>query len=134
MLDILDRITAGGGAEEDLVLLEELSGMVVESSLCALGGSAPNPVLTSLKYFREEYEAHVKDKKCPAHVCKPLIKYTIDENVCIQVGHGCDVCRKQCVDNAIIGERNQPHRIDPSKCGKCGICYDVCKFDAIHVE
>jgi NADH:ubiquinone oxidoreductase subunit F (NADH-binding)/(2Fe-2S) ferredoxin len=134
MLDILDKITMGQGTEEDLVMLEELSGMVVESSLCALGGSAPNPVLTSLKYFREEYEEHVKNKKCPAHVCKPLIKYSIDENICIQVGHGCDVCRKQCIDNAIIGEKNQAHRIDPSKCGKCGICYDVCKFDAIHIE
>jgi NADH:ubiquinone oxidoreductase subunit F (NADH-binding)/(2Fe-2S) ferredoxin/Pyruvate/2-oxoacid:ferredoxin oxidoreductase delta subunit len=134
MLDILDKITMGQGKEEDLTLLEELSSMVVESSLCALGGSAPNPVLTSLKYFREEYEAHVKDRKCPAHVCKPLIKYTIDETVCLQVGHGCDVCRKQCVDNAIIGETKQAHRIDPSKCGKCGICYDVCKFDAIHIE
>ncbi|MBI5022424.1 MAG: NADH-quinone oxidoreductase subunit NuoF [Ignavibacteriales bacterium] len=134
MLDILDKITMGKGSEEDLVMLEELSSMVVESSLCALGGSAPNPVLTSMKYFREEYEAHVRDKKCPAHVCKPLIKYSIDENVCIQVGHGCDVCRKQCIDNAIIGEKNQAHRIDPSKCGKCGICYDVCKFDAIHIE
>jgi NADH-quinone oxidoreductase subunit F len=134
MLDILDKITMGQGTEEDLVMLEELSGMVVESSLCALGGSAPNPVLTSLKYFREEYEVHVKNKKCPAHVCKPLIKYSIDENICIQVGHGCDVCRKQCIDNAIIGEKNQAHRIDPSKCGKCGICYDVCKFDAIHIE
>lgn len=133
MLDILDKITMGEGTEEDLVMLEELSSMVVESSLCALGGSAPNPVLTSLKYFREEYEAHVRNKKCPAHVCKPLIKYTINENICIQVGHGCDVCRKQCVDNAIVGEKNQVHRIDPSKCGKCGICYDVCKFDAIHI-
>jgi NADH:ubiquinone oxidoreductase subunit F (NADH-binding)/(2Fe-2S) ferredoxin len=134
MLDILDRITMGKGTEEDLVLLEELSNMVVESSLCALGGSAPNPVLTSLKYFREEYEAHIKEKRCPAHVCKPLIKYVINENVCLEVGHGCDVCRKQCVDHAIIGETKQAHRIDPMKCGKCGICYDVCKFDAITVE
>jgi TPP-dependent indolepyruvate ferredoxin oxidoreductase alpha subunit len=134
MLDILDRITMGKGTEEDLILLEELSNMVVESSLCALGGSAPNPVLTSLKYFREEYEVHIKEKRCPAHVCKPLIKYVIKENVCLEVGHGCDVCRKQCVDHAIIGETKQAHRIDPMKCGKCGICYDVCKFDAITVE
>jgi NADH:ubiquinone oxidoreductase subunit F (NADH-binding)/NAD-dependent dihydropyrimidine dehydrogenase PreA subunit len=134
MLDILDRITMGKGTGEDLMLLEELSSMVVESSLCALGGSAPNPVLTSLKYFREEYEVHVKEKKCPAHVCKPLIKYAIDENICIEVGHGCDVCRKQCPDLAIIGESKQTHRIDPMKCGKCGICYDVCKFNAIKVE
>ena len=134
MLDILDKITMGKGTNDDLTLLEELSTMVVESSLCALGGSAPNPVLTSLKYFRDEYEAHVRDHKCPAHVCKPLIKYTISEDICIKVGHGCGVCRKQCPDNAIIGEKNQSHRIDPTKCGKCGICYDVCKFDAIQVE
>jgi NADH:ubiquinone oxidoreductase subunit F (NADH-binding)/(2Fe-2S) ferredoxin/NAD-dependent dihydropyrimidine dehydrogenase PreA subunit len=134
MLDILDKITMGKGTDEDLVLLEELSTMVVESSLCALGGSAPNPVLTSLKYFRDEYEAHVHNKKCPAHVCKPLIKYTISEDICIKVGHGCDVCRKQCPDKAIIGEKNQSHHIDPTKCGKCGICYDVCNFDAIQVE
>ncbi len=134
MLDILEKITMGNGTNEDLVLLEELSAMVVESSLCALGGSAPNPVLTSLKYFREEYEAHVKNRKCPAHVCKALIKYTIKEDICISVGHGCDVCRKQCVDNAIVGEKNQAHHIDPTKCGKCGICYDICKFDAIQVE
>jgi NADH:ubiquinone oxidoreductase subunit F (NADH-binding)/(2Fe-2S) ferredoxin len=134
MLDILDRITMGEGKEEDLLYLEELSNMVVETSLCALGGSAPNPVLTTLKYFREEYEAHVKEKKCPAGVCKSLITYVIDENVCIQAGHGCDVCRKQCPDNAIMGEVKKTHYIDPKKCGKCGICYDVCKFDAIHIE
>lgn len=134
MLDILDNITMGKGKEEDLVMLEELSSLVVESSLCALGGSAPNPVLTTLKYFREEYEAHVHQKICPAHVCKALITYVIDENVCLEVGHGCDVCRKQCVDKAIIGETKQTHRIDLSKCGKCGICYDVCKFNAIHIE
>jgi NADP-reducing hydrogenase subunit HndC len=134
MLDILDRITMGEGKEEDLLYLEELSNMVVESSLCALGGSAPNPVLTTLKYFREEYESHVKEKKCPAGVCKSLIKYVIDDNVCIQAGHGCDVCRKQCPDNAIMGEVKKTHYIDPKKCGKCGICYDVCKFDAIHIE
>jgi ferredoxin len=124
----------GKGKEEDLVMLEELSSLVVESSLCALGGSAPNPVLTTLKYFREEYEAHVHQKICPAHVCKALITYVIDENVCLEVGHGCDVCRKQCVDKAIIGETKQAHHIDLSKCGKCGICYDVCKFNAIHIE
>lgn len=134
MLDILDKITMGEGKEEDLLYLDELSNMVVESSLCALGGSAPNPVLTTLKYFREEYEAHVFNKKCPAGVCKPLINYVIDENVCVQVGHGCDVCRKQCPDNAIIGEVKKTHYIDPKKCGKCGICYDVCKFNAIYIE
>jgi NADH:ubiquinone oxidoreductase subunit F (NADH-binding)/(2Fe-2S) ferredoxin len=134
MLDILEKITNGEGTEEDLVLLEELSNMVVESSLCALGGSAPNPVLTTLKYFREEYEAHVKEKKCPAHSCRKLITYSIDPTICVDKGHGCDVCRKNCPDGAITGETKQVHAIDVMKCGRCGICYDVCKFDAIFVE
>ena len=134
MLDILEKITNGEGTEEDLVLLEELSNMVVESSLCALGGSAPNPVLTTLKYFREEYEAHVKEKRCPAHACKKLITYSIDPQVCVDKGHGCDVCRKNCPDGAITGETKQVHAIDVQKCGRCGICYDLCKFDAIYVE
>ena len=134
MLDMLEKISKGEGTEEDLVLLEELSNMVVESSLCALGGSAPNPVLTTLKYFREEYETHVKEKKCPAHVCRPLIKYMIDPEICLGKGHGCHVCSKNCPDGAITGETKQVHAIDVMKCGKCGICYDVCKFDAIYIE
>jgi len=134
MLDILERITSGQGTEEDLVLLEDLSNMIVEASLCALGGSAPNPVLTTLKYFRDEYEAHVRDKKCPAHVCRQLITYTIDEKICLEIGHGCDVCTKYCPDGAILGERKKVHYIDPVKCGKCGACYDVCNFNAIKVS
>jgi NADH:ubiquinone oxidoreductase subunit F (NADH-binding)/(2Fe-2S) ferredoxin len=134
MLDILEKITNGEGTEEDLVLLEDLSNVVVESSLCALGGSAPNPVLTTLKYFREEYEAHVKEKKCPAHVCKKLITYVIDPEICLDKGHGCDVCRKNCPDGAVTGETKLVHAIDVMKCGRCGICYDVCKFDAIYIE
>lgn len=134
MLDILEKITAGEGTEDDLALLEELSNMVVESSLCALGGSAPNPVLTTLKYFREEYEAHVKEKKCPAHACRKLITYTINPATCLEKGHGCHVCAKNCPDGAIHGETKQVHTIDVTKCGTCGICYDVCKFDAITVE
>lgn len=134
MLDILEKITFGQGTEEDLKILEELSMMVVESSLCALGGTAPNPVLTTLKYFREEYNAHVIEKKCPAHNCRKLITYTIDGKICVEAGHGCDVCRKQCPDKAIIGELKKPHTIDQTKCGKCGICFDVCKFGAIFVE
>jgi NADH:ubiquinone oxidoreductase subunit F (NADH-binding)/(2Fe-2S) ferredoxin/NAD-dependent dihydropyrimidine dehydrogenase PreA subunit len=134
MLDILEKITIGEGTEDDLVLLEELSNVVVESSLCALGGSAPNPVLTTLKYFREEYEAHVRDKKCPGHSCRKLITYSIDPHVCVEKGHGCHVCAKNCPDGAVLGETKQIHTIDVEKCGKCGICYDVCKFDAISVE
>jgi NADH:ubiquinone oxidoreductase subunit F (NADH-binding) len=134
MLDILEKITSGEGTEEDLLLLEELSNMVAESSLCALGGSAPNPVLTTLKYFREEYEAHVKEKKCPAHSCRKLITYAIDPVICLEKGHGCDVCKKNCPDGAVTGELRQVHAIDPTICGRCGICQDVCKFDAIYVE
>ncbi len=134
MLDILGKITSGEGTPEDLELLEELSNLVVESSLCALGGSAPNPVLTTLKYFREEYEAHVREKRCPAHACKKLITYSIDPEICLSKGHGCDVCRKNCPDGAISGATKQVHAIDAAKCGRCGICTDVCKFDAIIVE
>ncbi|HTY37307.1 MAG TPA: NADH-quinone oxidoreductase subunit NuoF [Bacteroidota bacterium] len=134
MLDILEKITVGEGTEDDLLLLEELSTMVVESSLCALGGSAPNPVLTTLKYFRDEYEAHVKEKKCPGHACKKLIEYKIDPVACVEHGHGCHVCAKSCPEGAITGETKQAHTIDVNKCNKCGICYDACKFDAISVE
>jgi NADH:ubiquinone oxidoreductase subunit F (NADH-binding)/(2Fe-2S) ferredoxin/NAD-dependent dihydropyrimidine dehydrogenase PreA subunit len=134
MLDILEKITKGEGTEEDLFLLEDLSNMVVESSLCALGGSAPNPVLTTLKYFREEYETHVKERRCPAHVCKKLITYFIDSDICVDKGHGCDVCRKNCPDGAITGETKKVHAIDVMKCGRCGVCYDICKFDAIYIE
>lgn len=134
MYDILDRITSGEGKEEDLDMLEDLSQMVVESSLCALGGSAPNPVLTSLKYFRDEYLAHVRDKKCPAKICRQLLTFTIDEKICLEIGHGCGVCSKHCPDGAIIGEKKKVHYIDPMKCGKCGVCYDVCNFEAIKIE
>jgi NADP-reducing hydrogenase subunit HndC len=134
MLDILENITIGKGTEEDLDLLEELSNMVVESSLCALGGSAPNPVLTSLKYYRDEYLVHVRDKKCPAHACRQLNVYTIDEEICATVGHGCDMCKKSCPDFAILGEPKKAHYIDQIKCHKCGACYDACNFKAIKIE
>jgi NADH-quinone oxidoreductase subunit F len=133
MLDILERITNGEGEEGDLDKLEELSYFVCDASLCGLGTSAPNPVLTTLKYFRSEYETHVRDKKCPAHICKKLNTYTIDENLCIEAGHGCGVCRTYCADGAIVGETKKIHYIDPMKCTKCGACYDVCNFNAIKV-
>jgi len=133
MLDILERITNGEGQEEDLDKLEELSHFVADASLCGLGTSAPNPVLTTLKYFRSEYEAHVRDKKCPSHICKKLNTYTIDEEICLQAGHGCGVCRTYCADGAIVGETKKIHYIDPMKCSKCGACYDVCNFNAIKV-
>jgi NADH:ubiquinone oxidoreductase subunit F (NADH-binding)/(2Fe-2S) ferredoxin/ferredoxin len=130
MLDILTDICQGNGKEGDIELLEELGDMVQKFSLCGLGTSAPNPVLTTILYFREEYEAHIKDKKCPAGVCKALFHYEIDEEACT----GCHLCALKCPREAITGEKKTPHQLDQDKCIKCGICYDVCKFDAIVVK
>jgi NADH:ubiquinone oxidoreductase subunit F (NADH-binding)/(2Fe-2S) ferredoxin/Pyruvate/2-oxoacid:ferredoxin oxidoreductase delta subunit len=130
MSEILDNITKGNGKQGDIELLEEISTVIKDTSLCALGGTAPNPVLSTIKYFRNEYDAHIKDKKCPAGVCQALIQYSINPKKCI----GCGVCLKQCPQNAITGEKKQPHIIDPEKCIKCGACFDACKFDAIKRE
>lgn len=130
MLDILTDICEGRGKEGDIELLEELAYAIKDGSLCALGGTAPNPVLTTIKYFREEYEAHIKEKRCPAHVCRALIKYFIDAEKCT----GCGLCLKQCPEGAIVGELKKLHSIDQSKCSRCGICYTLCKFEAIRVE
>lgn len=127
MSEILDDITKGNGKEKDIELLEELAVVIKDTSLCALGGTAPNPVLSTIKYFRDEYEAHIKDKKCPAGVCKDLIEYSISSKKCT----GCGACLRQCPQNAITGKKKEPHVIDSEKCIKCGACYDVCKFDAI---
>jgi NADH-quinone oxidoreductase subunit F len=130
MGEILEDITKGNGKIGDIELLEEISTVIKDTSLCALGGTAPNPVLSTIKYFRNEYDAHIKDKKCPAGVCTALIQYSIDPKKCI----GCGVCLKQCPQNAITGEKKQPHIIDSEKCIKCGACFDACKFDAIKRE
>ncbi|MBN3035111.1 MAG: NADH-quinone oxidoreductase subunit NuoF [Bacteroidales bacterium] len=130
MLEILERITQGKGEEGDIQRLEELSFQIKESSLCGLGQTAPNPVLTTIRYFRDEYEAHIIHKKCPAKVCKPLLTYTIDPEKCT----GCTVCAKSCPTGAIDGARKQVHFIRQEACIKCGICYTKCKFDAIIVE
>ncbi len=130
MLDILDRICAGEGKEGDIELLEELGSMIQKFSLCGLGTAAPNPVLTTVLYFRNEYESHIRDKKCPAGVCKNLFHYEVDADACT----GCGVCRRKCPQEAISGEKKEPHEIDQDKCIKCGICYDVCKFDAIAIR
>ena len=130
MLEILTRITEGKGTMEDLDQLEYLADKVKNTSLCALGGTAPNPILTTLRYFRDEYVAHVRDKKCPAKVCKALITFTIDPVACT----GCTACTRVCPVEAISGERKQAHVIDQELCIKCGACHETCKFDAITVE
>ncbi|MCK4664442.1 MAG: NADH-quinone oxidoreductase subunit NuoF [Bacteroidales bacterium] len=127
MLEILERITLGEGKENDIELLEDLALKIKKNSLCGLGQTAPNPVLTTIKYFREEYEAHIKEKKCPALSCAALIEYRIDPSKCT----GCTVCEKKCPVNAITGERKKLHFIDQEVCIKCGLCYDACKFDSI---
>ncbi len=127
MLEILDRITQGHGREGDLEKLEELAYQIKDNSLCGLGQTAPNPVLTTIRYFRDEYEAHISHKKCPAKVCRPLLTYKVDEEKCT----GCMVCLKNCPAKAITGERKKPHLIDQELCTKCGVCYSKCKFESI---
>ena len=130
MLETLERITEGNGREGDIELLEELSGYIIEGSLCALGGTAPNPVLTTLRYFRDELDAHISERRCPAGQCKALITYYIDAEVCT----GCTLCAKKCPVSCISGEKKQPHVIDVSNCIKCDTCRQVCKFDAVKVH
>lgn len=127
MLEILERITSGQGKEGDLELLEELGRYIRATSLCGLGMTAPNPVLSTLRYFRDEYEAHIRDKKCPAAVCRDLITYSILEDLCT----GCGACKRACPADAVRGTRKSPHRIDPEICIKCGTCFDACKFKAV---
>ena len=130
LLEVLERISAGEGREEDLDFLEELAQGIKDASLCGLGQTAPNPVLSTLRYFRDEYKAHIVDKKCPAGVCKALITIFIDEEKC----KACGLCKKVCPIEAIIGEKKLPHSIDLEKCVKCKSCIGTCKFEAIVVE
>ena len=130
LMEMLEDITAGKGQLEDIDKLVEMSELIKDGSLCGLGQTAPNPVLTTIKYFREEYEAHITDKKCPAKVCKPLITFHVDEEKC----NGCHLCYLVCPAEAVEGEKKELHKIIQEKCIKCGTCYDRCKFDAIIVE
>jgi len=127
MKDLLEDITEGRGSREDLVLLENMADAIKESALCGLGKTAPNPVLSTLVYFKDEYLAHIKDKRCPAGVCKALITYTIDRKMCT----GCGACVKVCPVSAIEGEKKQPHMIVAEKCIKCGACFEICPAEAV---
>ena len=130
MLEILTRITEGNGKEDDIELLEELCLAIKDGALCGLGQTAPNPVLTTLKYFKNEYIEHIHEKKCAAHECTALLKYEIDPEKC----RGCTLCSKKCPVNAIEGTVKNPHTIDMDKCIKCGNCKSVCKFNAVEVK
>jgi ferredoxin len=129
MNNVLARICKGEGRSGDIEFLEEVSQTILDASLCQLGGSAPNPVLSTIRYFREEYRRHIEDKKCPAGACKSLIRYSILPDKCT----GCLACLKPCPVTAITGEREQVHVLDQEKCIKCGICFEVCRYDAVEV-
>ena len=130
MLDILNRICSGKGEDADIKKLEDLSAQIMTASLCMLGKTAPNPVLSTLKHFRHEYEAHIYDKKCPAKVCKALLYYFINPGKCV----GCTLCARRCPVKCISGEKKEPHQIDQQKCIRCGQCYNACRFEAISLS
>jgi len=130
MLETLERITQGKGVEGDVEKLENLSEQIKTNALCGLGQTAPNPVLTTIRYYRDEYDAHIRDKKCPTGQCKALISFDILKDKCI----GCTLCAKKCPTSAISGNTKELHVIDQDKCTKCGICKSVCKFDAVVVQ
>lgn len=130
MKEILSRITDGNGREGDIELLEELCGAIKDGALCGLGQTAPNPVLTTIRYFRNEYEAHISERRCPAHECVALLKYKIDEKKC----KGCTLCTKNCPAGAISGNLKSVHVIDSDKCIGCGLCNTNCKFGAVVIE
>ncbi|HYX70009.1 MAG TPA: NADH-quinone oxidoreductase subunit NuoF [Terriglobales bacterium] len=127
---IVTRISEGKGKEEELALLEELSWLVKEASLCGLGQTAPNPVMSTLRYFRDEYEAHIREQRCPAKVCRELITFRIDPVTC----NGCGACVQVCSGKAILGEKKKLHTIDQALCTQCGACLESCKFDAVLVS
>jgi len=128
--EILERICNGEGRDGDIELLEDLSAVMKQGSLCGLGQTAANPVLSTLRYFRDEYEAHIHEHRCPAGICKALVRYTIDPEKCT----GCLACIKPCPTGAITGIKKEPHVINQDKCIQCGTCMDACNFDAVRVE
>ena len=130
MLEILTRITEGKGKDGDMELLQELAEEVREGALCGLGNTAPNPILSSLRFFSNEYKDHIYNKKCTAHSCKELITYAIDPEKC----KGCSLCSKKCPTNAISGEVKKPFVIDQNECIKCGTCKTVCRFGAVTLD
>ena len=130
LLELITKITEGKATMEDLDKIEDLCLAIKSSALCALGQTAPNPVISTLRYFKDEYIAHIKDKTCPAHVCKALVRYHIDADKC----KGCTACARKCPVEAITGTIKLPHTIDTQKCIKCGACMDTCKFGAVYKE
>jgi NADH-quinone oxidoreductase subunit F len=127
MLDILTRITQGKGVEGDIEELERLGNIIKKTALCGLGQTAPNPVLSTIRHFRDEYEAHIRGKRCPSLVCRKLVQYSIDAETC----NGCTACARACPASCISGEKKEVHVIDPTSCIHCGTCFDVCTFDAV---
>jgi NADH-quinone oxidoreductase subunit F len=127
MLEILEKITSGEGEDGDIERLESLGKNIMDTSLCGLGQSSPQPVLSTIHYFREEYEAHIQEGRCPAKVCKPLTRYVVDAEKCV----GCTACSRVCPVSAIEGSVKQVHEIDPEICTRCGSCVQVCRFGAI---
>jgi NADH:ubiquinone oxidoreductase subunit F (NADH-binding)/NAD-dependent dihydropyrimidine dehydrogenase PreA subunit len=129
MLEFMDKFAKGQGSPQDIDDLHSLARAIMKGSLCALGGTSPNPVLTTIKYFKDEYLAHVADHRCPAGVCKDLITYSIDPEIC----NGCRICARSCPQGCISGEKKKPHTIDPTACIHCGMCMDECPVGAVMV-